>query len=156
MIFPPLVYARNSFIRTPIIPKRGGFVIQRHNEPRYLDEELLSTVCSNVKGEPVLQDLSREQLKRGANKAKSWSFFHMDSANTNDRHFLILGSAPNVKSCKNQGPQSLVLKESSRHWTRNIHIPNIQHNGKNGRRMLEISRADRIKKRKYLRQLPFP
>ena len=49
------------YSRPSIISKRGGFVIQRHNELRNLDAELVSTVCSNVEGHPVLQDISREQ-----------------------------------------------------------------------------------------------
>ena len=31
-----------------MICKRGGFVIQRHNESRDLEADLLSTVCSDV------------------------------------------------------------------------------------------------------------
>ena len=53
-----------------IICKRGGFVIQRHNEVRDLEAELLSTACSDVEIEPVLQDVCAEQLNRGANKAQ--------------------------------------------------------------------------------------
>lgn len=45
-----------------IICKRGGFVIQRHNELRDLEAELLRTVFSDVAIEPVLQDVSGEQL----------------------------------------------------------------------------------------------
>ena len=53
-----------------MICKLGGFVIQRHNELRDLEAELLSTVCSDVETEPVLLDISREQLSRGSNKAQ--------------------------------------------------------------------------------------
>ena len=55
-----------------MICKRGGFVIQRHNEMRDLEAELLSTVCSDVQVESLLQDISEEQLNRGANKTQSW------------------------------------------------------------------------------------
>ena len=37
---------------------------------------------------------------RGDNKAQGWSLLHMDFANTNNRHSLMSGSAPNVKSCR--------------------------------------------------------
>ena len=48
----------------------GGFIIQRHqNERRDLEAELLRTVCSDVEIEPVLQDLTREELNMGANSA---------------------------------------------------------------------------------------
>ena len=53
-----------------MICRRGGFVIQRHNELRHLEAEPLSTVCSAVKLQPVLQDISGERLSRGTNKAQ--------------------------------------------------------------------------------------
>ena len=52
-----------------MICKRGGFIIQRHNELRDLEAELLNTVCNDVETEPVLQDITGEQLRRGTNKA---------------------------------------------------------------------------------------
>ena len=53
-----------------MICKRGGFIIQRHNELKDLEEELLRTVCSEVAIEPVLQDVSGEQLNRGCKRAQ--------------------------------------------------------------------------------------
>lgn len=53
-----------------MICKRGGFVIQRHNELRDLEAELINLVCSDVVTEPVLQDVSGEQLTRGSNTAR--------------------------------------------------------------------------------------
>ena len=50
-----------------MICKRGGFVIQRHNELRDLQAEMLRMVCSGVETEPVLQDITGEELNRGAN-----------------------------------------------------------------------------------------
>ena len=52
-----------------MICKRGGFVIQRHNEPRDLEAEVLRMVCNGVEIEPVLQDITGEELNRGANTA---------------------------------------------------------------------------------------
>ena len=52
-----------------MISKRGGFVTQRHNELRDLEAELLSMVCSDVEIEPVLHDISGEQLGRDPNRA---------------------------------------------------------------------------------------
>ena len=52
-----------------MICKRGGFVIQCHNELRDIEAELLNMVCSDVQTEPVLQDITGEQLSRGTNKA---------------------------------------------------------------------------------------
>ena len=52
-----------------MICKRGGFVTQRHNELRDLEAELLNMVCTDVEIEPVLHDISEEQLGRGSNRA---------------------------------------------------------------------------------------
>ena len=52
-----------------MICKRGGFIIQRHNELRDLEAELLRIVCNGVEIEPVLQDITGEELNRGANTA---------------------------------------------------------------------------------------
>ncbi len=52
-----------------MICKRGGFVIMRHNELRDLEAELLNIVCNDVQVEPVLQDISGEQLNGGSNRA---------------------------------------------------------------------------------------
>ena len=52
-----------------MICQRGGLVIQRHNEIRDLEAELLDTVCYDVAIEPILQPLAGEELNRGANTA---------------------------------------------------------------------------------------
>ena len=52
-----------------MICKRGGFVIQRHNELRDLEADLFSMVCSDVEVEPVLHDITKEKLNRGSNRA---------------------------------------------------------------------------------------
>ena len=53
-----------------MIYKRGGFVIPRHNELRdHLEAEMLCMVCAGVEIEPVLQDITGEELNRGANTA---------------------------------------------------------------------------------------
>ena len=47
-----------------MICKRGGFVIQRHNELWDLEAELLSMVCKDVEVEPLLQDITdRRRVK---------------------------------------------------------------------------------------------
>ena len=48
---------------------RGGFIIQRHNEIRDLEAEILQVVCTEVEKEPFLQDVTGGVLPRGANKA---------------------------------------------------------------------------------------
>ena len=51
-----------------MICKRGGFVIQLHNGLHDIEAELLSLVCNDVQTEPILQDITGEQLSRGTNK----------------------------------------------------------------------------------------
>ena len=52
-----------------MVCKRGGFIIQRHNELRDLEAELLDMVCYDVEIEPGLQPVTGEELNRGANQA---------------------------------------------------------------------------------------
>ena len=52
-----------------MICKRGGFIIQRHNELRDLEAELLKMVCYDVEVEPGLQPVTGEELNRGANQS---------------------------------------------------------------------------------------
>ena len=52
-----------------IICKRGGFSIQRHNELRELEADLLDLVCNDVETEPALQEITGETLNSGANLA---------------------------------------------------------------------------------------
>ena len=53
-----------------MICMKGGFVVQRHNELRDLDAELLDLVCKDVETEPVLQDITGEVLGKGANTSQ--------------------------------------------------------------------------------------
>ena len=52
-----------------MICQRGGLIIQRHNEIRDLEAELLDMVCYDVAIEPTLQPLAGEELNRRANTA---------------------------------------------------------------------------------------
>ena len=52
-----------------MICQRGGLIIQRHNEIRDLEAELLDMVCHDVAVEPTLQPLTGEELNRRANTA---------------------------------------------------------------------------------------
>ena len=45
-----------------MICKLGGFVTQRHKELSDLEAELLSMVCRDVEVEPVLQEITGEEL----------------------------------------------------------------------------------------------
>ena len=52
-----------------MICMKWGFVVQKHNELRDWEAELLNLVCKDVKTEPVLQDTG-EVLGRGANTSQ--------------------------------------------------------------------------------------
>ena len=52
-----------------MICRRGGFIIQRHNELRDLEAELLKMVCNDIQIEPVLQEINGEVLTPGTNRA---------------------------------------------------------------------------------------
>ena len=52
-----------------MVCRHGGLIIQRHNEIRDLEAEMLRTVCTDVEIEPVLQGITGEELNRRANKA---------------------------------------------------------------------------------------
>jgi len=51
--------------------KKGGFVIQRHNEVRDLTANLLNVVCSDVAIEPQLEELTGETLTSGRSANRS-------------------------------------------------------------------------------------
>ena len=52
-----------------MVCRHGGFIIQRHNELRDLEAEMLKMVCNDVEVEPVLREITGEMLTRGTNKA---------------------------------------------------------------------------------------
>ena len=52
-----------------MVCRHGGLIVQRHNEIRDLEAEMLRTVCTDVEIEPVLQGITGKKLSRGANKA---------------------------------------------------------------------------------------
>ena len=53
-----------------MICRQGGFIIQRHNELRDVEADLLSTVCIDVAIEPVLQEVRGEILNAGSNRSQ--------------------------------------------------------------------------------------
>ena len=52
----------------------GDFIIQRHNELRDLQAQMLNLVCLDAEIEPVLQEITDESLARGANTAPDARF----------------------------------------------------------------------------------
>ena len=67
---PTVCVCRNLFDADhAMVCKRGGSIIQRHNEIRDLEVEILQVVCTDVEMEPVLQEVTGEVLPRGHNNA---------------------------------------------------------------------------------------
>ena len=52
-----------------MVCRHGGLIIQRHNEIRDFKAEMLRMVCTDAEIEPVLQEITGEELNRVANKA---------------------------------------------------------------------------------------
>ena len=77
-----------------MICKLGGFITQRHNELRDLEAEFLSMVCSDVEIEPVLQDISGDQLNRGSHWRSGCEVIstQVGSGSAIDRHSSMQGS----------------------------------------------------------------
>ena len=93
-----------------MICRRGGFVIQRHNELRDLEAELLSTVCKDVQVEPVLQQVTGETLNRGANRApdarldiRARGFWERQRS----AFFDVRVCHPNADSYREQNPEQI-------------------------------------------------
>lgn len=52
-----------------MVCRHGGFIFQRHDGLRDLEAEMLNKVCNDVQIEPVLQEISGEELTPSANRA---------------------------------------------------------------------------------------
>ena len=87
-----------------MICMRGGYIIQRHNEIRDLEAEILQAVCTDVEMEPVLQEV----LPRGTNKAPD---ARLDIrarglwAREQSAFFDVRVCHPNAESYKNLTPE---------------------------------------------------
>ena len=78
-----------------MICMRGGFIIQRQNEIRDLEAEILQVVCSDVEMETVFQEVTWEVLPRCTNKAPD-ARLHLRaraSGRENSLRSLMLGYA---------------------------------------------------------------
>jgi len=75
-----------------MICMRGGYIIQRHNEIRDLEAEILRAVCTDVEMELILQEITGEVLPRGANKAPDadWISVRRASGRENSLRSLML------------------------------------------------------------------
>ena len=93
-----------------MVCKKGGFIIQRHNELRDLEADLLSMVCKDVEIEPQLQDVTGEQLSSGSNLAKE-ARLDIHARGFWEKHqsafFDIRVCHPNAESYKQMEPKQI-------------------------------------------------
>ena len=93
-----------------MICRRGGFIIQRHNEVRDLEAEMLNMVCYDVEVEPVLQEITGEMLPRGVNKAPD-PRLDIHARGFRDRQssvfFDVRVCQPNAESYRDRSPEQI-------------------------------------------------
>ena len=92
---------------------RGGFIIQRHNELRDLEADLLNTVCHDVQVEPVLQEITGEVLTRSTSAALDARLdFHAHGFwdRQGSAFFDVRVFNPNAESYKDLTIQQIYLK----------------------------------------------
>ena len=107
--------------------KKGGYVIQRHNELRDVTSKLLSEVCNGVELEPQLIRLSGENLRLASSKKEDEVRLDISA-----RDFWIKGQRtyldvrvfdPNAKSYQNTKMKQLYSRnenEKKRHYNERI------------------------------------
>ena len=96
--------------------QRGGFIIQRHNELRDLEAEMLRMVCNDVEVEPVLQEVTGETLNHGANKAPD-ARLDIHARGFWERHrsalFDVRVCHPNAHSFRDLTPKQIYRKHEN-------------------------------------------
>ena len=75
-------------IENAMICKRGGFIIQRHNELRDLEADLLDLVCNDLETEPSLQEITGETLNKRWPATPASTFMHVDFGRDKSRIFF--------------------------------------------------------------------
>ena len=83
-----------------MICQRGGLIIQRHNEIRDLEAELLDMVCYDVVIEPTLQPLSgrRSTGEQTKHQMPVSMCTAVDSGRDNGPPFLIYGYVTRMRT----------------------------------------------------------
>ena len=87
-------YGGQSRVDHAMVCRPSGFVIQRHNELRDLEAEMLRMVCNDVEVEPVLQEVTGKTLNHGANRTPLmtvWIFMLEASGRDRDLHISMFG-----------------------------------------------------------------
>ena len=92
-----------------MICRRGGFIIQRHNELRDLEAEMLKVVCNDIQVEPVLQEINGEVLTPRYEQSSGCPARHSCSWLLGAARlclFLMFGSVTQMQSRIEASPQN--------------------------------------------------
>lgn len=84
----------------------GGRIIQRHDELRDLEAELIRLICNGVETEPVLQEVTGKKLNGGADTAPNarLDIVARDSGRGTGRLSLMSVCHPNAESYRGLDP----------------------------------------------------
>ena len=99
-----------------MVCRLGGFIIQRHNELRDLEAEMLRMVCNDVEVKSVLQVVTGETLNHGANKAPDARLdIHARGFWERQRSafFDVRVCHPNADSNRDLNPEQIYKKDES-------------------------------------------
>ncbi|PFX28681.1 hypothetical protein AWC38_SpisGene6628 [Stylophora pistillata] len=99
-----------------MICRRGGFVIQHHNELQDLEADLLRIVSSDVKVKPILQQITGETLNRSTNRAPDARLdIHARGFWERQRSALfdVRVCHPNAKSYREKTPEQVYRQHES-------------------------------------------
>ena len=129
----------------------GGFLIQRYNELRVIETDMLSIVCNDVEVEPVLQELTGESLPSGANRAPDARLdIHARSFRERQRSafFDVRVCYPNADSYRDlelkqkykqhEDDMKRLYTQTDEHGTGNIYTISLNNNRRYRRRVEEI------------------
>ena len=99
------------YVDHAMICRRGGFIIQRHNELRDLEAEMLKMVCNDNQIEPVLQEINGEVLTPGTNSGAADTRLDISSCSWASGSgkalpFFMLGSVTQMQSRIEASPQN--------------------------------------------------
>ena len=107
--------------------RHGGLISQRYDEIRDLEAEMLRMVCTDVETEPVLQEITGEELNRGANKAPD-ARLDVHARGFWDRQqsafFDVRVCHPNADSYRELSPKQILIQrhenEKKRQYSRRV------------------------------------
>ena len=91
-----------------LICMRGGYIIQRHNEIRDLEAEILQAVCTDVEVEPVLQEVTGKCCRGAPARplTRGWISVRGASGRENSLRSLMLGYATLTQTHTRISPRS--------------------------------------------------